>query len=108
MDMPFVKIPKRLVIEIVKSVMILVNSLPRCGGVHNTMSSRELVTGKTLKMPKCKIGKYVHEHHPTSNDTKKPRTLDGLYLRPNNNGTGHWIFKLKTKQAISVSVSSIT
>ena len=102
MDMPFVKIPKRMVIEIVKSVTILINSIPRCGGVHDAMSARELVTGKTLKVPRCKIGEFVYGHLPTNNDTGKSRTVDALYLQPNDNGSGHWVFKLKTKEAILV------
>ena len=89
-------------IEIVKQVTILVNSLPRAGGVHDALLTRELITGKVLRIPKCKIGAYVHGHLPITNDTDEPRTTEGLYIGLNNNGNGYWIFKLKTKQQILV------
>ena len=66
------------------------------------MSARQLVTGKVLRIPTCKIGEYVHGHLPTTNKTDKPRTIEGLYLGPDDNGTGHHIFKLNTKQPINV------
>ncbi len=100
--MRFKRLPKQFVTEMVNRVTILVNSLPRVGGVHDTISARQLVTGNVLQIPACKIGEYVHGHVPTTNDTGKPRAVDGLYLGPNNNGTGHYIFKLGTKQPIKV------
>ena len=60
------------------------------------------MTGKKLHIPKCNIGQYVHGHLPTTNDTDIPRTTEGLYLGTNDNGTGHYIFKLETKKKISV------
>ncbi len=100
MDMPFTRIPRRLVIKTVNQATKLINSIPRCGGVHDAMSARELVTGKVLRIPPCGMGEYVHGHKPTSNDTGKPRTVEGLYLGLNGNGSGHYIFKLSTKQKI--------
>ena len=39
---------------------------------------------------------------PTRNKIDKERTVDALYIGPNDNGTGHWVFKLKTKEKILV------
>ena len=39
---------------------------------------------------------------PTSNKTDKEKTVDEFYTGPNNISTGHYIFKLKKKEKISV------
>ena len=31
------------------------------------------------------------------------RTIDSLYIGRNNNGSGHWVFKLDTKEQVSVN-----
>ena len=102
MAMPFKRLPKRFVIEMVERVTILVNSIPRADGVHDAILARQLVTGKILRIPACKIREYAHGHVPTTNDTGKPRPVEGLYLGPADNGTGYHIFKLSTKEPIKV------
>ena len=52
-EMPFTHIPRRLTIEMVRAATVLINSIPRKGGVHDAMSARELVTGKKLQIPMC-------------------------------------------------------
>lgn len=69
MDMPFSHVPKHFFIEVVKQVSILVNSIPRNGGIHAALSQREIITGKKLHVPKYKIGWYVQGHVKTTNDT---------------------------------------
>ena len=44
--MPYKKLPKWFIVEMVYRVVILVNSIPRKGGVHKSFSLRELITGK--------------------------------------------------------------
>ena len=45
------RISKKLMMEIVYTTTAMMNSIHRKGGVHGTMSSRTIVTGKRLKMP---------------------------------------------------------
>ena len=44
-NMPFSHMPKFFLVEVVKRVTILVNSIPRKGGVHAALSPREIITG---------------------------------------------------------------
>ena len=100
--MPFTKIPTRFLIETVYSIVTLMNSLPRKGGVHPTLSTREIIKGISLKGPKHRCGEYVQAHVQGDNTIEKERTEDALYLRPDDNQKGHIVFKLNTKQPISV------
>ena len=101
-DMPFKCLPRRFIIELVKRATIMINSLTLEGGVNNAISARAIVTRKVLHIPPCKLGEYVQAKVPTTNETDKERIVDALYIGPNNNDTGHWVFKLKTKEKISV------
>ena len=102
MDIPFKRLPKRFIIELVKRAAIMINSLPLDNGIHDAMSPRAIVTGKVLQIPPCKVGEYVQAKVPTTNKTDEERTVDALYIGPNNNSTGHYMFKLKTKEGILV------
>ena len=107
--MPFERVPRRFLIELVNQTTILINPIPRRGGVHDVISARQLVTGKVLHVLKYKIREYVHGHIPTTNNTNKPRTTEGLYIGASNNRSRHYIFKLKTKEMISVlRVTAVT
>lgn len=97
--MSFDVLPKQLLIEFVKRVTILVNLIPRKGGVLAAMSSREIITGKKLQVPKYKIREYIQGHIQTTNNAGEERSL---YLEPANNGFGHTIFELQKKQKSSV------
>lgn len=81
---------------------VLINSLPKKGGVHGTMSARELVTGKKLQIPLCRFGEFVIAHNYTSSDMEKPWGFDALYLRPKYNRSGHFVFNIATKRVVSV------
>ena len=37
---------------------------------------------------------------PTKKETDEERTMDTLYIGPKNNGTGYYVFMLKTKEKI--------
>ena len=71
-------------------------------GVHVAISPRELITGKKMRVPKFKTGQYVFGKTKTTNNVDEPRCVDGLYVGPNDNGTGDWVFKLDTKKVVSV------
>ena len=38
-----------------------------------------------------------------SNSTEEERTVNSLYIGRADNGSGHWVFKLDTKQPISLN-----
>ena len=87
----------------VKEVTKLVNSLPKKGGVHSIQSPRMIITGVGLHVPTTKCGQYVQGHVGGTNDTEVERTVDSLYIGANDNGSGHWVFKLDTKERVSVN-----
>jgi hypothetical protein len=103
MMMPYNKLPKRFTIEMVHRVTILINSMPKQNGIHSVLSPREIVTGKKFRCPSIKIGQYVQGHTGGSNDTGQERSVDSLYIGRSDNGSGHEVFKLSTKQPISVN-----
>jgi hypothetical protein len=101
--MPYKKIPKRFTIEMVHRITTLINSLPKQNGIHPIMSPREIVTGKKFRCPTIRIGQYVQGHTGGSNSTDLERSIDALYIGRAENGSGHEVFKLSTKQPVSVN-----
>ena len=101
--MPYKKLPKRFTIEMVHRITILINSLPKQNGIHPVLSPREIVTGKKFRCPTIRIGQYVQGHTGGSNDTDEERSIDALYIGRADNGSGHMVFKLNTKQPVSVN-----
>jgi hypothetical protein len=89
----------------VHKVTMLINSLPKQNGIHSILSPREIVTRKKFRCPSIKIGQYVQGHTGRSNSTDKERSVDALYIGCADNGSGHTVFKLHTKQPISVNSS---
>jgi hypothetical protein len=82
---------------------MLLNSIPKKGGIHRIIPPRELITGKKLRVPEHHIGQYVQGHTGGNNDTGKERSVDALYIGRADNGSAHVIFKLSTKQRVSVN-----
>jgi hypothetical protein len=101
--MPYKKIPKRFTIEMVHRITMLINSLPKQNGIHSILSPREIVTGKKFRCPSIRIGQYVQGHTGGSNSTDQERSVDALYIGRADNGSGHIVFKLNTKQPVSVN-----
>jgi hypothetical protein len=101
--MPYKKLPKRFTIEMVHSITKLINSLPKQNGIHTILSPREIVTGKKFRCPTVRIGQYVQGHTGGTNSTDQERSIDALYLGRADNGSGHSVFKLSTKQVVSVN-----
>ena len=99
----FNKIPKQFAIEMVKEVTKMVKSLPRKGGVHAVQLPRMLVMGIGLHIPTTKCGQYVQGYVRGPNNTDVERTIDSLYIGKNDNGNDHWVFKLDTKEQVSVN-----
>ena len=60
--MPFLKLPRDFLIEVVLQTVSLMNSLPRKDGIHPTLSLREFVTGKKFLVRRHKIDDYVQAY----------------------------------------------
>jgi hypothetical protein len=82
---------------------MLINSLPKQNGLHSIISPREIVTGKKFRCPSIRIGQYVQGHTGGTNSTDQERSIDSLYIGRADNGSGHEVFKLNTKQVVSVN-----
>ena len=54
-------------------------------------------------MPQTPMGQYIQVHMGGSNSTEEERTVNSLYIGRADNGSGHWVFKLDTKQPISLN-----
>jgi hypothetical protein len=96
--LPFKQIPKRLLMEIIYTIVQLMNAVRRKGGVHPTMSPRQIVTGKKLIIPPFMPGAFVYGvPGGSSNSVEKTRAFESLYLRPNDGGGGHFVYNIGTK-----------
>ena len=87
----------------VERVIILLNSIPREGGIHQILSPREIVTGKRFQCPEWPIGQYGQGMTGGTNSIAKERSIAVLYLGRNDNGSGHLVFKLDTKLVIYIT-----
>ena len=93
------KIPHKLMRELVFSTVKMVNSIRRPGGVHPVMSARHIVTGRRMKLPPYPPGTCVYGvKGDTSSDVEVMRTFDGIYLRPNDEGGGHFVYNIMTQE----------
>ena len=94
-ETPFKRYPKRFTIELMKRVVVLINSFRRKSGVHPVMSPRQILFNKKFKTPLCKIGELVMAYDVTAdNKTTTPRAFYALYIVHNDSGTGHQVFKI--------------
>jgi hypothetical protein len=83
---------------------MLINSLPKNNGIHSIMSPREIVvTGKKFRCPSIRIGQYIQGHTGGTDITDQERYINSLYIGRADNGSGHVVFKLSTKQVVSVN-----
>ena len=82
-ETPFTKILRRLTIEMLKHVTVLINLFRKKSGVHPVMSPRQILFGKKFKTPSCKIGKLVMAYNVTSsNKTTDVKVFSVLYIGP--------------------------
>ena len=92
--LPFITLPKIMIIELAKFAVFWLNSFPHRLGISTTESPRLLVTGENIDYAKhCRFefGEYVqcHEEHDNS---MAPRTVGALALRPTGNRQGSYYF----------------
>ena len=102
--LPFRKIPRRLIIEMLYAANYWLNMFPRKGGISKTMSPRTLLTGMTMNYNRhCRLefGEYVQTHEEHDNSLN-PRTIGALALRPTGNAQGgYFFFSLTTGKVIN-------
>ena len=84
-----------------KRVAVLTNLFRRKLGVHPVLSPRQILFGKTFETPLCKIRELVMVYNVKANNrTLYPRAFYAIYSGPNDDGTGHSVFKFSTKQQL--------
>ena len=105
--LPYNKYPQRLLMEIIYTIVQMINAIPRKGSIsYRKLSIREILTGKKLIIPPVAVGLYVHAipsglSNPGYNSADKKRSFEVLYLRLNQGG-GHSVLTLITKQVSNV------
>ena len=96
------RIPTRLMRELVVSTVKMINSNRRKGGVHPVMSPRQIITGRRMVLPPLPPGSCVYAVKGNiTNSIDKMRTFAALYLRPNDEGGGHFVYNINTMQRSS-------
>ena len=81
------KLPGRLVVELIYTVVFWLNTFHPSPSIVPNMSPRAIITGQTIDFNKhCKyeFGEYVHTHEQHTNNMT-PRTVGALALRPTGN-----------------------
>ena len=102
--LPFQKMPRRLIIEMVYAANYWLNMFPQPGGISKTLSPRTLLTGQTWSYTthcKLEFGDYVqtHEEHDNSMATQMIRAIA---LRPTGNTQGgYFFFSLTTGRVLN-------
>ena len=102
--LPFQKMPRRLIIEMVYAANYWLNMIPRPGGISKTLSPRTLLTGQTWRYTthcKLEFGDYIqtHEEHDNSMATW---TIGAIALRPTRNTQGgYFFFSLTTGRVLN-------
>ena len=61
-----------------------------------------IMTGIPFRMPHTSMGQYMQGQVGGLNNTEEERTVDPFYIKLAGNVSGHCLFKLDTKQPISV------
>ena len=95
---PYNRIPKLMVRELVYWSVMWLNSFPEADGVSSEMSPREIMTGRKVSYRSCQLefGTYVQTHEEHNNDMTE-RTIGAIALRPSGNAQGgHYFMSLST------------
>ena len=102
--LPFKKMPRRLIIEMVYAANYWLNMFPRKGGVSKTLSPRALLTGQTWSYTthcKLEFGDYIQTHEEHDN-SMAARTIGAIALRPTGNAQGgYFFFSLTTGRVLN-------
>ena len=101
-EIPYTRIPRRMVMRLVYTAVFWINSFPRQEGVSDTMGPRLLMSGIKPSMlhAKYQFGEYFQTHEESKNDMSE-RTLDAIFTGPIGNPQGgFYAINLKTGQQI--------
>ena len=102
--LPFTKIPKRMLVELVYFSVFWLNSFPAHDGVSATLSPRSIVHGTHIdfaKHAKLEFGSYVQAHEEHDN-TMATRTTGAIALRPTGNTQGgYYLYSLSTGKVLN-------
>ena len=97
--LPFKRVPRLVLIHLVKNAVFWLNALPATDGVSSTHSPRYLLTGCELEYPlhvRLEFGEYVQTHEKHGN-RMTDRTLGAICLGPSGNSQGgHYFMCLST------------
>ena len=95
-SMPFQRLPRLMIIELVRRSVLVLNQFPALDGVSTTLSPLTLMTGVPLpdyNSLKLEFGSYVQVfelNDPTN--TTKARTTGAITLNPTGNAQGSYHF----------------
>ena len=102
--LPFKRIPRLILIHLVKNAVFWLNALPAMDGVSSTHSPRYILTGCELEYPlhvRLEFGEYVQTHEKHGN-RMTDCTLGAICLGPNGNSQGgHYFMCLSTGARIT-------
>jgi len=95
-SMPFKRLPKLMIVELIRRAVMLLNAFPAPDGVSKTLSPRSIMTGKAnIDYNSCKIGfvsyALVFEDNDPTNTTKLCST-GAVALNPTGNTEGDYHF----------------
>jgi hypothetical protein len=93
-SIPFERIPRNMMIELVNHANFWLNSFPKQDRISRTLSPRTIITGRTIDYKKhCKLefGEYCQTHEQHDN-TMNPRTVGIIALCPTGNEQGTYLF----------------
>jgi len=104
--LPFKVIPLPMLIESIYSSPLWINAFPPKGGVSQTLSPRNIMTGVQFDYKKhCQLpfGTYVQGHQePSPSNSQVSRTVGAICLGPKGNRQGSFKFlSLRTGKLIS-------
>ena len=102
--LPFKRVPRLVLIHLVKNTIFWLNALPASDGVSSVHSPRYLLTGRELEYPlhvRLEFGEYVQTHEKHGN-RMTDRTVGAICLGPNGNSQGgHHFMCLSTGARIT-------
>ena len=102
--LPFKKMPRRLIIEMVYAANYWLTMFPRKGGVSKTLSPHALLTGQSWSYTthcKLEFSDYVQTHEEHDN-SMAGQTIGAIALRPTGNTQGgYFFFSLTTGRVLN-------
>ena len=104
-DLPYITMPKIMVIELLYFVFHWLNAFPVKSGVSETLSPAVIMTARSpdyKKHCKEKFGSYVQTHEEDQpRNSLKAKTIGAITLRPDNSQqAGYWFMNLNTGKRI--------